>query len=154
LKLLDLEIEFKEKLENVEKRITEIEDAFVKSFESLKQEERELPPSFIEQRNRHWDRYDEHMQGLDGQQRFESQRENSLVYLKKFGITVQDLKERLAKLGYYKGDINNVFSQDLAKAIEHFQKINNMRHIDGMFGELTFEKMAERLADTQKRNKD
>lgn len=151
LKVLDLEVEFKEKLESVEKRIAEIEDAFVKSFEGLRREEQELPLSFIEQRNRQWDRYDEYMQSLDKEQRFEAQRENSLFYLKKFGLSVRDLKERLAKLGYYQGYVNDDFSRDLPAAIEHFQRINNMRHIDGIFGELTFEKMAERLTEIAKR---
>lgn len=154
LKVLDFEVEFKEKLENVEKRIGEIEDAFLKSFESLKREEQELPASFIEQRNRHWDRFDDYMQRLDGEQRFAAQKENSLIYLKNFGLTVRELKERLAKLGHYKGTIDNTFSQDLATAIEQFQRVNNMRHIDGFFGELTFERMAERLAELDKRTKE
>lgn len=154
LKVLDFEVEFNAKLESVEKRVAEIEDAFIKSFESLRREEQELPPSFIEQRNRQWDRFDEYMQGLDKEQRFQAQKHNSLIYLEKFGLTVRDLKQRLTQLGYYRGEIDNDFSRDLAEAIEHFQRMNNMRHIDGMFGELTLQKMAEQLAQATKQNHD
>jgi hypothetical protein len=154
LKVLDFELEFREKLEEVEKRVEEAEDVFLKAFESLQQDEKELPPDFVELRNRHWDKWDEDFQSLSGPERFKAQRANSLIYLDKFGLTVRGLKEQLAQLGFYKGEINNSFSRDLATAIEDFQRSNNMRHVDGMFGELTFAEMVERLKDqdTRKRN--
>lgn len=147
LKVLDFELEFKEKLEEVEKRVEKAEEAFSRAFENLQRDEKDLPPDFLERRSRHWDEWDEDLQNLPGLERFQAQRKNSLIYLEKLGLTVRELKEKLAQLGFYEGEVNNSFSRDLAQAIEDFQRANNMRHIDGMFGQLTLAKMKERLDD-------
>ena len=145
LKISDFEIEFKKKLTDIERRVAKIEDIFAESFEHLKQSERKMPLILKEQRSQYWDNYDEFVKNLDKEQRFELQKKNSLLYLRKFGLTVHDLKEGLAKLGYYKGSIDDEFSEDLVAAIEYFQRVNNMRYVDGIFGELTLEKITQQL---------
>jgi hypothetical protein len=148
LKLKDVEVEFKEKLKKVERKIFELEDEFFKHLQTLRKEEDSLPADYIERRNRHWDNFEEYVQSLDEDTRFEIQKSNTLHYLQEFKLSVKQLKERLSRLGYYTGVMDDVFSKDLAEALTAFQRVNNLRHVDGVFGQLTYEAMAERLRDT------
>jgi len=147
LKLKDVEVEFKEKLEKVEKQLVELEDEFFKHLATLKKEDDSLPKEYIEKRNRHWDNFERYVQSLDTEKRFQVQKSISLYYLEEYNISVKELKERLVCLGYYKGRIDDDFTEDLAEALTEFQRLNNMRHIDGVFGPLTYEKMTQKLQD-------
>ncbi|MBK8563569.1 MAG: peptidoglycan-binding protein [Saprospiraceae bacterium] len=69
---------------------------------------------------------------------FEQQKRDSLNYLNIFGLTVSSLKEKLEKLGYFNNEIDENFDKETVNALMKFQGDNEMRHIDGMFGELTF----------------
>jgi hypothetical protein len=147
LKLKDVEVEFKDKLDKVEKQLVELEDDFFTYLTTLKKEEDDLPKEYIEKRNRHWDNFERYVLSLDDETRFQVQKANSLNYLAKFKLTVKELKERLARLGYYNGQIDDNFTKDLAEALTKFQRLNNMRHIDGIFGQLTYEKVAAKLSN-------
>ena len=48
---------------------------------------------------------------------------------------------------YYKGDIDNEFTKELTDSVKTFQILNNMRHVDGMVGEMTLKEIEERLND-------
>lgn len=143
LKLKDIELEFNEKLQKVEKRLYDLEDEFFKSLENIKDEELMMTKEFITRRNRHWDEFQKYIDTLPSNERFEVQKLNSISHLNKFHLTVKDLKQKLSLLNFFDGNIDDDFTEDLAHALTEFQRLNNMRHIDGVFGELTYEKMAE-----------
>jgi len=147
LKFKDIELEFKQKLAKVEKQIVELEDNFFRYIAPLKNEENNLPKEFVEKRNQHWDNFDNYVQGLDEKTQIEVQKLNSVHYLKEYQLSVKELKKQLSHLGVYKGKLDDNFTQDLANALIEFQKTNNLRHIDGVFGPLTYEKMAEKQRD-------
>lgn len=56
---------------------------------------------------------------------------------------MSQLKEMLKALGFYRGAIDNNLSEGTIQAIIQFQKSNNLSHIDGIFGPLSFQKMKE-----------
>ncbi len=127
--------------------ITELGDDFFAFLKFIKKRDSNLQQEFIEARNRHWDNFQRTVDSLDEDARFEVQKLNSLNYLEQFGLTVKELKGELFRLGYYKGEVDNNFSVDLVKALMEFQRMNNMRHVDGVFGPLTYQMMAEKLKE-------
>ena len=111
------------------------------------EEERGFSRAELESRNKYWDSFQKHMEALDGEDLFLHQKKNSLYYLEKYGVSVHEVKKYLHLLGYYKGDIDNEFTKELADSIKTFQILNNMRHVDGMIGEMTLKEIEERLND-------
>jgi hypothetical protein len=98
--------------------------------------------SRIEARNKHWDRFHAYVRSLEGAERLSVQQLNSLQYLGMWGLTVTQLRKELGMLGFATPD-NSEFTPDLIRAIEDFQRTHCLRHIDGVFGQLTYRQMYE-----------
>jgi len=111
------------------------------------EEEDSLSIEEIENRNKHWDNYRNHMKSLSKNDLFLYQKNNTMFYLERYGMSVQEIKKHLRNLGYYDGKLDNEFTENFALSIEKFQNLNNMRHVDGMIGELTLKKIEEKLND-------
>jgi len=56
-------------------------------------------------------------------------------------LTAAQLKSQLRLLGVYGGDVNDELTDDVFDAIVQFQRKHNLRHIDGVFGPLTYSEM-------------
>lgn len=93
-------------------------------------------------RNDHWDRFDVFVASLKGAERFNVQKRNSLVYLRRWGLTVAQLRTELGALGFPTSS-DPEFTLELARALEDFQRTHCLRHVDGVFGELTYRQMYE-----------
>jgi hypothetical protein len=132
------------KKENLNLPLHEAVNKIIEEENSLTIEERE-------NRNKHWDAFQSYMENLDEESLLRHQQKNSLFYLDKYDLSVAEIKRKLNYLGYYNGELNNEFTRDFAKAIESFQKLNNMRHIDGMIGELTLKELETRVNDKRTR---
>ena len=96
-----------------------------------------------QERNEHWDGLARVMAGLRSEQKFEVQKRNSLYYLKEWGISVRQLRMALKSIGFESGEMSLEFNADLALALIAFQRHHCVRHIDGIFGPLTYLKMRE-----------
>jgi hypothetical protein len=70
---------------------------------------------------------------------------NTERYLEEWGLSIAILKEKLKLLGFYRGTIDDNYTEDLPEAISGFQRDSMMRQIDGYFGELTYERMVAAL---------
>jgi V8-like Glu-specific endopeptidase len=136
-KKLNVKIQNKNK---VNRNLQEAVDKILKEENSLALPERE-------RRNIHWDTYQKHMTAMNDEERFDCQKRNSLYYLDAYGMSTKMVKEHLASLEYYQGEINDQFTKELVGSIEHFQRLNNLRHVDGMIGQLTLKKIEEKLND-------
>jgi hypothetical protein len=94
-------------------------------------------------RNDHWDNFENYVSSLTGTDRLKIQKLNCLHYLGKWGLTLAQLRQELSVLGFPTTGDTNEFTLDLAVALEGFQKTHCLRHVDGIFGELTYRHMYE-----------
>ncbi len=114
-------------------------------------EEDALSSQEIENRNRHWDKFQHYLESIDKTRLFEHQRKNNVFLLRRRGLTAMDVKRHLMALGYYEGAIDNDFNYEFVEAVTRFQQHTNMRHVDGIVGELTLAKIQEKLAHKSRR---
>jgi peptidoglycan hydrolase-like protein with peptidoglycan-binding domain len=69
----------------------------------------------------------------------------------RYGVSVSQIKKHLAALDYFTGAVDELFTRELAIAIEVFQRSSNMRHVDGVVGQLTLRELALRLEERESR---
>ena len=98
--------------------------------------------STINERNEHWDKFDSYVSSLTGANKFKVQKLNCLHYLQQWGLTVAQLRTELGRLGFHTSE-SVEFTEDLAAALEQFQTTHCLRHVDGVFGQLTYRQMYE-----------
>lgn len=106
-----------------------------------------------ESRNRHWDAFEVSVLSLPPAERLQVQRLNTLHYLHEWGLSIRQLRAELAALGFPTVGESDDFTDDLALAIESFQRKHCLRHIDGVFGPLTYLQMgnvARSIKETRK----
>jgi BMFP domain-containing protein YqiC len=142
-KFKDMEIELRENIKRVEEKIDNLSDTFFNSLDKVWREESEMPSFLKEKRNKHWAEFQSYLESLPDKERLEAQIANTFKYLSEYNIGVSQLKEMLKALGFYRGAIDNNLSEETIQAIIQFQKSNNLSHIDGIFGPLSFQKMKE-----------
>lgn len=129
----------------VERVVSELRRRLYSAGDRVNKEESDLSRDEIEARARHFDKYQAYMDSLTDAERFQAQRDNTLLYLSEFGLAVSDIKKYLTRLDLYSGTMDDEFTPDLAKAIETFQRTHDLRHVDGMVGELTLKQMEYQL---------
>lgn len=61
----------------------------------------------------------------------------SSLYLRGMNLTIEDVKSMLKDIGYYKGKLDNEFSDDYYQALYNFQK-DTCLNPDGIFGYQTY----------------
>lgn len=142
-KIKDLEVELKKNIEKVEKQVDELSDTFFSAIGRVWQEENEMPTFLKEKRNKHWDKFQVHMDSLHGEEKLQEQIQNTYSYLRDYKIAPQQLKEKLASIGFYQGSFNNELDKTLIDSIVEFQRSQNLRHVDGIFGPLTYQRLTE-----------
>lgn len=106
-------------------------------------EDRALTDAEKWERSEHWDHFRATVNLLPSDSRLKAQKENTLYYLRKYDITVRQLKEALSRLGVLEGPVDDDLNAHLIRSILRFQVLQNLRHHDGVFGPLTYLKMAE-----------
>jgi hypothetical protein len=97
----------------------------------------------LDQRNAEWDVFSGRVSAASDQQRRSLQIRANRRALKRIGLTAADLKEQLRTLGFYQGRVDDEVDAALIDALTIFQKRRNLRHVDGVFGELTYLAMEE-----------
>jgi hypothetical protein len=60
------------------------------------------------------------------------------VHLEGMALTISDLKEKLSQLGFYKGEKDNEYDNELEKAILAFQNQYKVKPVDGICGGITY----------------
>jgi len=132
---------------------------FYRAAPKVRQIEDRLSPEAVDDRNARWDQHYTALQSLDPAARFARQKMMSQRKLKRYGLEIHELKAELQQLGYFSGAIDDEFIPELAVALESFQRRNNLRHVDGFFGEFTYLTMESvtrlrkaKLLDPQKRD--
>jgi len=117
--------------------------AFYAPAERLWREELSVGDQVRAERNAHWDDFARFIGTRDDVERRRIQCMNSLNYLEQFGLTVRQLKNALKDLGFYTGPLDDSYGSDVSIAVENFQSAYNLRHVDGVFGPMTYLAMAQ-----------
>jgi hypothetical protein len=147
LRFQDFEVEFRREISRVENEVVELKGRLDKAIEKVNAEESALSPEKLAKRDKLFDDYQRRMEGVPSSERFRLQRLNTLRYLDRYGVSIRQVKEHLRNLSAYSGQVDDEFSPDLADAIEQFQRQNDMRHVDGMIGQLTLRQTYTKLEE-------
>jgi murein L,D-transpeptidase YcbB/YkuD len=148
IRFRDLEItlrkEISEHREELDRRVDNLQ-LFVTSADWVKLSESKLPEGLREYRDRVFSDFNRRLKRADPEQRVKLQEHYTRLHLARFKITLSSVKTALAELGLYKGEISNDFNIETAEAIGRFQEMNGLE-IDGIFGPMTYERLASRLS--------
>jgi len=134
---------YKQGIDDIQKAINDFSiqrarDNFYHAVEMVKNDFNNSSPNEALLRYAHWNRFDNKVKSLNKSVSIEVQRLNSLYYLKEYGLSVKQLKEQLTILDVYHGVLNDSFTAEVADSIINFQRYHYLRHIDGVFGPLTY----------------
>ena len=92
-------------------------------------------------RHNHWDDFQETVESLASPHKRFVQKLNTQFYLDEWHLSAAQLKKELNFLGVYTGELDDELTDDAFDAIIRFQRNHNLRHIDGVFGPLTYLEM-------------
>jgi hypothetical protein len=119
------------------------DDDFYRAIAKVWAEDRKLGEQEKLERAEHWDHFRAVVNLLPTAGRLQVQMENTLHYLREYGLTVRQLKDALRRLGALKGVVDDELDANLIQSLLQFQVLHNLRHHDGVFGPLTYLKMSE-----------
>jgi hypothetical protein len=121
--------------------LTKLNTDFFHAIYSVRAEITTLPKQIAVKQNKHWDLFEQAVDSLTFAERLRVQKANTEFYLDKWHLSITQLKKELRFLGVYDGELDDNFTDDVVHAIIWFQRIYNLRHIDGIFGPLTYSEM-------------
>ena len=122
---------------------TKLNADFFHAVEGVRAELASVSEIFSALQHEHWDRFEATIGSLSDPEQRQIQRSNTESYLTKWHLSVTQLKNQLRLLGVYDGDVNDELADDVFDAIIRFQRKHNLRHIDGVFGPLTYSEMGK-----------
>jgi hypothetical protein len=150
-KYKDLEVVFREELQKVEKninqKVTKLESDFLGAVEQVRSQEASLSPEYRQWRGEVFNDFAKHLEALSPEEQLSNQENFSRSYLQNLTITLPELKVMFKKLDYYDGAIDDLFTSELVECIKTFQQTNGIEPIDGIFGNLTYTKLAALLSE-------
>lgn len=153
-KYKDLEVQFRENFQKLEKdvgeKIERLEHSFVDQLESIKAYEMSLSPEEKARRKNIFMNYAAKLESLPKEEQLADQEARSRYAMRVNNLTLSDFKSLLKQAGYFEGKIDNEFTLNLVDCIKEFQKKNNMT-IDGIAGNLTILKLGDILSLTGKK---
>jgi hypothetical protein len=139
---------------NWDRGVRRIVDVFRCSFyhaaDSVREELVNVDDDALAARSAYWDTWNERLASFSDIQRLRVLKMNTRQYLDKWSLSVDQLKQQLHDLGCYDGPVDDDISDSLVEAIRRFQRNYNLRHVDGVFGELTYLEM-ERVSSARAR---
>ena len=115
-----------------------IGSSFYRFVEDIRKEEMNTPEDEVVARNRRWDKFCELIQTLPRDECLARQIKYNQKASKRLGLEIADVKLQLRMLGYFEGQIDNSVDGHFVDCISRFQRRNNLRHIDGIFEDLTY----------------
>lgn len=121
--------------------LTKVNENFFHAIDRVRAELANAPEDYAVVQHIHWNSFQDTVDSLAPEERLLVQKENIKHYLDKWHLSVTHLKKELHFLGVYEGELNDELTDDVVDAIVRFQRIHNLRHIDGVFGPLTYSEM-------------
>lgn len=138
--------EVKKEIQNIEAKVNKLDEKLLQTLDQIQQNEASLSQQAREIRQQNYDSWTVNVLAkMSPQEKLATQESLSLSHLKSEGIGIMQLKNMLSQLGYYRGNTDQVFSLELAQAVEKFQAKNGLGRPDGIAGSITLSKIAELL---------
>lgn len=121
--------------------ITKLNADFFHAINKVRADLVDVSDDFAVHRHNHWDKFQNTVDSLTEPNKRNVQRLNTQFYLEEWHLSVSQLKKELHFLGVYNGKVDDMLTDDVLDAIILFQRNHNLRHIDGVFGPLTYSEM-------------
>lgn len=121
----------------------ELRDDVCLSLESVREQEKSLSEDNKLERERVYQEYANRIKMLNPEERLNEQNKFTKINLTNAGISIADLKILLHKAGLYQGEIDEIFSAQLAQSISTFQEKYEVIPIDGVAGSKTLSRLSE-----------
>jgi murein L,D-transpeptidase YcbB/YkuD len=149
-RIKDIEVQLQEisqKIEDnknlIEQKNEELEESLFLSLESVRENEETLPEGYRSKRELKYKRYAERLKKLTPKEKLKEQKKYTQLHLIKKDMDISDLKKMLQNTGFYRGEIDEVFDEQLAQSISDFQEKYGVTPIDGTVGSKTLSKLSE-----------
>lgn len=149
-KIKDIEVQLQgisQKIEEnknlIEQKNEELRDDLFLSLESVRKNEESLSEDYREKREQGYRRYANKLEKLTPEKRLREQNKFTIINLIDLGMSLSDLKRMLQKAGFYKGEIDDIFNEELAKSIGAFQQKHGVLPVDGTAGPKTLSRLSE-----------
>lgn len=146
IKLGDIEIalnEVKQEIQRVDNKVQNLDARLLASLGQVRQNEAALTKEARENRQRIYDESAQALALLPSETKLSLQKRLTLNHLADAGIDIKTLKGVFRDLGYYQGEVNQLFDLDFVQAVEQFQVENTPGKPDGIVGPITLSKLAE-----------
>lgn len=138
--------EVKEKIQKIDEKVEKLDNKLLQTLEQVQQNEATLSQQARGMRQQNYDSWTVNvLTKMNPQEKLATQESFTHTHLKNEGVRMMQLKEMLSQLGYFHGNIDQVFSPELAQAVEKFQLENGLGIPDGIAGSVTLAKIAELL---------
>jgi Putative peptidoglycan binding domain len=149
-KIKDIEVQLQgisQKIEEnknlIEQKSEELRDDLFLSLESVRKNEESLSKDYRSKREQGYQRYARKLEKLTPEMRLREQNKFTIINLIDIGMSISDLKKMLQKAGFYKGEIDEGFNEQLAQSIGAFQQKYGVIPVDGTAGPKTLSKLSE-----------
>ena len=143
VQLQDISEKIKENKNLIEQKNEELKDDLFLSLESVRKNEESLSEDYREKREQRYRGYANKLKKLTPERRLREQNKFTVINLIDIGMSISDLKGMLQKAGFYKGEIDEIFNEQLAQSIGDFQQKYDILPVDGTAGPKTLSKLSE-----------
>ncbi len=124
---------------------------FLEIVERFKQNEAKLTPKEKKVRLEFYTEYVNRWDELSISEQLEDIKRLNRQYLSDYGVGITQLKQMLREVRLYSGTGND-FPDDLVYAIKTYQKVNDLKPVDGIFGPGTFQSLISKLGLSENSN--
>lgn len=143
-KLKDVEVTFNEELKKIEKKVDDLNQNFFLAVDEIRTAEQQMSPEFKAKRDQVYRGFQEELQALPQEERLKRQEFFTRRHLTRLKVSLPEVKQKLKEGGFYKGEVDDNFDLATAAAIAAFQESAGLSPADGIFGTITYQKLAER----------
>ena len=138
--------EVKKEIQKIDEKVEKLDNKLLQTLDRIQQNESSLSQQAREIRQQNYDSWTVNgLAKMNPQAKLATQESLTYNHLKSEGVGIKELKDMLGQLGYYHGNIDQVFTPELAQAVEKFQFENRLGIPDGIAGSITLSKIAELL---------
>ena len=138
--------EVKKEIQKIDAKVEKLDNKLLQTLDKIQQNESALSHQAREIRQQNYDSWAVNVLAkMTPQEKLATQESLTHNHLRSEGVGMKELKDMLSQLDYYHGSMDQVFTPELAQAVEKFQVESGLGIPDGIAGSITLSKIAELL---------